>query len=325
MLTIFNLKKKLHKKRNNNNQLRLPIIRDEPLTDEYHKWNQEIWPKYYDIDRYQSVNRSLFKIKKSDWIDHYDLLTNLKNFFMLKKEFRDFGCRVDYEIIPGISRSKSLSAINSIKSKNSSRCYYSSIQIYVAQIFRSMDLDYDNRLTCFEFCKGINKLLENNFCYEQNGLYNVNNEYSISNVKNSKANKISIDENLVKRLFNSFDLNGDGFVDYGEFIKGFRLPMCPKRVNVLNEAFNSLDLNTKDKLIDIDDVKKWLRNNSNGKTSNDERITRNALIWISQFNTYNQPNFKIDLENFIEFYQILSSTIMSDAYFDLIIRTSFDI
>lgn len=46
---------------------------------------------------------------------------------------------------------------------------------------------------------------------------------------------------------------------------------------------------------------------------------------MNQFSENKIQNTFIDRDKFVEFYQILSSTIISDAYFDLIIRSSYNI
>lgn len=38
--------------------------------------------------------------------------------------------------------------------------------------------------------------------------------------------------------------------------------MCPKRLSLLNQAFDKLDLKSQDNFIDIEDIKYWFLNNS---------------------------------------------------------------
>ncbi|RNA23439.1 calcyphosin [Brachionus plicatilis] len=316
MLTIFNLKKLMQKRRLSHNALKLPVVNDTPFIHQIYdnpNWNLNVWPMNYD------ESKAMFKIKKTDSIDQVDLLTNLTNFFLLKKEFQDFGCRIDFESCQHIPRSVTFPLVNS--SSNCSRCYYSSIQLYVAQIFRSMDTDFDNRLSFGEFRRGIRNLIDNIFYYEETA--DSQEDFTLYRRKNT--NKVQIDDKLLFKLFKDFDLNHDGFIDYCEFVKGFQLPMCPKRLSLLNAAFEKLDCKTRDNIIDVEDVKFWLINSSNNKKLNERRMNQSAMIWMSQFCRNKDKNSLIDRDKFIEFYQILSSTIISDAYFDLIIRSSYNI
>lgn len=210
MLTIFNLKKLMQKRRSSHNTTKMPIVNDTSLIQHVYdnpNWSLNIWPMNYD------ESKAMFKIKKTDSIDHIDLLTNLTNFFLLKKEFQDFGCRIDYESCQHIPRSVTFPLINF--SSNCSRCYYSSIQLYVAQIFRSMDIDFDNRLSIGEFQRGIRNLIDNIFYYEQTS---DNPEEILLHTRNSlqkkNTNKVQIDDSLLIKLFKEFDQNCDGFIDY---------------------------------------------------------------------------------------------------------------
>ena len=72
----------------------------------------------------------------------------------------------------------------------------------------------------------------------------------------------SIEESAMENLFIKFDLNHDGFVDFTEFIKCVRMPMCQKRINCINEAFDKLDRN-RDGIIYLYDIKYWYINSAN--------------------------------------------------------------
>jgi hypothetical protein len=67
-------------------------------------------------------------------------------------------------------------------------CYYSSLHIQAAQVFRSMDIDYNNKLTYAEFERGLALA------------------YSFS--------KRLFNGDILRRLFLMFDINKDGFIDF---------------------------------------------------------------------------------------------------------------
>lgn len=58
----------------------------------------------------------------------------------------------------------------------------------------------------------------------------------------------------LKALFNYFDIDRGGAVDYDEFIRALRGPMNPSRKKFVAQAYNKLD---KDRsgFIDINDIK----------------------------------------------------------------------
>jgi hypothetical protein len=67
-------------------------------------------------------------------------------------------------------------------------CYYSSLHIQAAQVFRSMDIDYNNKLTYAEFERGL--MLAYSFA------------------------KRLFNGDILRRLFLMFDINKDGFIDF---------------------------------------------------------------------------------------------------------------
>ena len=45
----------------------------------------------------------------------------------------------------------------------------------------------------------------------------------------------------VQTLFRAFDKNGDGTIDYDEFLRVVKGPMAPKRVALVKKAYRKLD------------------------------------------------------------------------------------
>ena len=63
-----------------------------------------------------------------------------------------------------------------------------------------------------------------------------------------------MDDSELFKLFNAFDNDQSGSIDFVEFIKHLRPPMSASRVAVVCEAFRKLDVNG-DKVIALDDLK----------------------------------------------------------------------
>jgi Ca2+-binding EF-hand superfamily protein len=102
-----------------------------------------------------------------------------------------------------------------INFKNS---FYSTLQMRVAQFFKTMDLDYSLKLSYREFKTGVNDLIINNRFQK---LEKFKSDYCYS----------SIEETAMQSLFTKFDTDRDGFISFDEFIKCIRMPMCQKRIN----------------------------------------------------------------------------------------------
>ena len=95
---------------------------------------------------------------------------------------------------------------------------------HLGAIFRAMDSDYSKRLCFEEFRRGIHMF----------GL-----------------NVTDVD---LKLLFDAFDKDKNNHVDFAEFVAKLRPPMRKSRRDVINEAFDSLDV-IKDNEIKMEDLK----------------------------------------------------------------------
>ncbi len=61
-------------------------------------------------------------------------------------------------------------------------------------------------------------------------------------------------ESDMQLLFSLFDRDGNGHIDFHEFVNQLRTPMPRARVNVINEAFDKLDVNG-DNVLKLDDLR----------------------------------------------------------------------
>ena len=100
---------------------------------------------------------------------------------------------------------------------------------HLGVIFRAMDSDFSKRLCFEEFKKGVIKF-----------------GFAISN------------EDL-KLLFDAFDKDKNNHVDFAELVAKLRPAMPKSRMDVIHEAFDTLDV-IKDNEIKMDDLKSKKRN-----------------------------------------------------------------
>jgi Ca2+-binding EF-hand superfamily protein len=57
-----------------------------------------------------------------------------------------------------------------------------------------------------------------------------------------------------KKLFQFFDVDGSGAIDYDEFLRALRGPMNPQRKKIVMQAFGKLDRDGNG-YVDINDIK----------------------------------------------------------------------
>lgn len=66
--------------------------------------------------------------------------------------------------------------------------------------------------------------------------------------------KIDIPPEFVDTIFNAFDLNRDGTIDYDEFVRIIRGDLTPNRLVLVKKAFQKIDKDGSG-ILDIDDLK----------------------------------------------------------------------
>jgi Ca2+-binding EF-hand superfamily protein len=65
--------------------------------------------------------------------------------------------------------------------------------------------------------------------------------------------KVDIEEKDLENLFKAFDLNGNGDIDYDEFVRVVIGPMNKFRCNLVLKAYKIIDYN-EDGILDISDI-----------------------------------------------------------------------
>ena len=152
-----------------------------------------------------------------------------------------------------------------------------------------------------------------------------------------KRYRFNLSEIEVNNLFNYFDKDKSGFIDYSEFLNGITGELNDFRKNILKQVFKKLDKNetgfiTVKTLRDCYDPKghPLVRQ---GKRSEDEILGEFIDILEYHFNLLNEKNednvdineIKIDFDEFCEFYKTISVSVEEDKYFEIMVLSEWDI
>ena len=152
-----------------------------------------------------------------------------------------------------------------------------------------------------------------------------------------KRYRFNLSEIEVNNLFNYFDKDKSGFIDYSEFLNGITGELNEFRKNILRQVFQKLDKNetgfiTVKNLRDSYDPKghPLVRQ---GKRSEDEILGEFIDILEYHFNLLNEKNeenldindIKIDFDEFCEFYKTISVSVEEDKYFEIMVLSEWDI
>ena len=146
-----------------------------------------------------------------------------------------------------------------------------------------------------------------------------------------KRYRFNLSEIEVNNLFNYFDKDKSGLIDYSEFLNSITGELNDFRKNILKQVFQKLDKNetgfiTVKTLRDCYDPKghPLVRQ---GKRSEDEILGEFIDILEYHFNLLNEKNednvdineIKIDFDEFCEFYKTISVSVEEDKYFEIMV------
>ena len=141
---------------------------------------------------------------------------------------------------------------------------------------------------------------------------------------------VDIDQKDQMTLFKCFDYDGNGEIDFNEFIRVIVGPLNQFRTKICIKAFKLIDMND-DGVLDITDIKG--RYNAtmhpevkSGKRTEDEVLTEFLETFEQHHNTIHgtKADGKITPEEFLEYYAHVSANIDSDAYFELMMSNAWN-
>ncbi|CAL4122093.1 unnamed protein product [Meganyctiphanes norvegica] len=165
----------------------------------------------------------------------------------------------------------------------------------LGKVFRRMDDDKSNSLNLEEFTEGIT----------DTGL--------------------DLNADDTEKLFNGFDKDGEGSVDFNEFIRAIRPAMNEKRMKLVEMAYDKMD-RTDDGIVNLADLRGVYSVRQHPKYLSGELDEDQILkMYIAKFEGSTSTDGKITREEFYDYYSGVSASIDHDAYFDLMMRNAWGI
>lgn len=143
--------------------------------------------------------------------------------------------------------------------------------------------------------------------------------------------KIDVPEDQVTIVFNAFDLNRDGTISYDEFLRIIRGDLNSFRLTLVKKAFTKLDRDGSG-IVDINDLKGVYNASKHPDVMSGKKTEESVLSeFLETFETHHnimngqQADGRITLEEFIEYYTNVSSSIDLDEYFSLMMNNSWNL
>ena len=152
-------------------------------------------------------------------------------------------------------------------------------------------------------------------------------------IKFSHDYRMPITGKEINILFEEFDTNKNGQINYEEFISAFTGDMCERRKRLITILFETFDKNRKG-FVDLDDIRNAYNPINHpdvlsGKRTEDEVLAEfldNLQYHFSLLKSdKEQENNKINFEEFLEFFNYISAGIEDDEYFESVIKGGFNL
>ena len=134
----------------------------------------------------------------------------------------------------------------------------------------------------------------------------------------------------ISSVFNYFDKEKTGLINYVKFINAIRGPMSPKRVAIVKEAFKKLDVD-KSGQVEISEIKlqynaKNDRDVKSGKKTEEEVYTEfTDNFQMNHDNRVGPRNKRVNLDEFLDYYNFVSMGIDDDLYFVEMVQNEWKI
>lgn len=143
--------------------------------------------------------------------------------------------------------------------------------------------------------------------------------------------RVGINEENVPTLFDAFDSNRDGTINYDEFLYAIRGELNDFRRGLVEKAFRKLDKDGSG-LLDIDDIKDTYNATKHPDVISGRKTEQQILMeFLETFETHHNlkagsaNDSSVTLEEFMEYYTNINGSIDNDEYFALMMNNSWNI
>ena len=139
-----------------------------------------------------------------------------------------------------------------------------------------------------------------------------------------------LNDDEIASVFNYFDKEKTGLINYVKFINAIRGPMNQKRVDIVKEAFKKLDID-KSGQVEITEIKtqynaKNDRDVKSGKKTEEEVYTEfTENFQMNHDNRVGPRNKRVNLDEFLDYYNFVSMGIEDDLYFITMVQNEWKI
>lgn len=143
--------------------------------------------------------------------------------------------------------------------------------------------------------------------------------------------KTGISEENIPTLFSAFDTNRDGTLNIDEFLMAIRGELNDKRLALVRQAFNKIDIDGSGYL-EVNDIKDSYRADKHPDVIEGKRTEEAVLIeFLETFEAHlnlrdnTETDGRVSMDEFVEYYKNISASIDNDDYFALMMNNSWNL
>ena len=153
-----------------------------------------------------------------------------------------------------------------------------------------------------------------------------NQSLSFVELKNTlKQLNMPVIESDVRKLFEHFDRDKSGTIDFGEFVDGMREPLSSSRLALVDMAFTELDIEGIDE-VPFERIASQYNSGRHPEVIAKRMTPKLALAnFLETFDAGVEVEGKVTRDEFINYYSNVGAAIDSDEYFDILLRSVWDL
>ena len=132
-------------------------------------------------------------------------------------------------------------------------------------------------------------------------------------------------ESDIRKLFEFFDRDKSGTIDFNEFVDGLREPLSTTRLALVDMAFTELDTDGQDE-VPFEEIASHYNAARHPEVIARRMTAKTALAtFLETFDAGVEVQGKVTRDEFINYYSNIGAAIDSDEYFDVLLRSVWDL
>uniref|UniRef100_A0A7S3KF90 EF-hand domain-containing protein n=1 Tax=Euplotes crassus TaxID=5936 RepID=A0A7S3KF90_EUPCR len=133
---------------------------------------------------------------------------------------------------------------------------------------------------------------------------------------------ITITKEEAAQLLKHIDRDGSGTIDFDEFLRFLRGDLNDFRKNLINQAYDKLDVN-KDGLVKLDDIEKLYDASQHPDVMDGKKTEQEVILEFMQKWDTQEKDGIITIEEFYDYFSDVSASVDTDEYFEAMMKSAW--